>query len=64
MMTKNQGSALGFRLMMTVTLLFTLFAAVFVIFQYSRERNYRISLIDTRLHGLNDDIHILACHRD
>ena len=64
MMTKNQGSALGFRLMMTVTLLFTLFAAVFVIFQYSRERNYRISLIDTRLQGLNDDIHILACHRD
>ena len=50
--------------MMTVTLLFTLFAAVFVIFQYSRERNYRISLIDTRLQGLNDDIHILACHRD
>lgn len=60
----EKGSALGRRLMITVTLLFTLFAGFFIIFQYSRERSYKINLIDTKLQGLNDDIHILYCHRD
>lgn len=60
----NNGSALGRWLMITVTLLFTLFAIFFIVFQYNRERSYRINLIDTKLQGLNNDIHILACHQD
>ncbi|MGN1232523.1 MAG: ATP-binding protein [Candidatus Cryptobacteroides sp.] len=60
----EKGSALGRRLMVTVTLLFILFAGFFIVFQYSRERSYKIDLIDTKLQGLNNDIHILACHQD
>ncbi len=57
-------TSLGKNLMITVTLLFALFAGTFIIFQYSRERSYRINLIDTKLQGFNNDIRILASKQD
>ena len=57
-------TSLGKNLMITVTLLFALFAGTFIIFQYSRERSYRINLIDTELQGFNNDIRILASKQD
>ncbi|MCD8306415.1 MAG: ATP-binding protein [Prevotella sp.] len=45
--------SIGKRLFLSIVLIFVLFAAAFVLFQYQREREYKRKLIDTQLQEYN-----------
>lgn len=55
---------LSLKLLAVVALLIVLLTGSFLIFQFSRERQYRIDILDTRLQGINEDIARLAEKRD
>ena len=55
---------LSLKLLAVVAPLIVLLTGSFLIFQFSRERQYRIDILDTRLQGINEDIARLAEKRD
>lgn len=51
---------IGNRLYLSVLSLFLLFAVAFIVFQQYREKQYKISSLDLRLRGYNDQLHDAA----
>ncbi|NDV81516.1 cell wall metabolism sensor histidine kinase WalK [Bacteroides sp. 51] len=47
----------GRKLFLSVTLLFLTFVAIFVIFQYQREKEFKVELLNSKLQDCNDWIH-------
>lgn len=56
-MQKETYFTFGRKLFLSVTLLFLVFVAVFVVFQYQREKEFKIELLNSKLQDCNDHIH-------
>lgn len=52
------------RLFLTVLLLFLLFAGSFIVYQYQREKVYRVELFNTKLQGINNRMYTLLPNLD
>ncbi|MDD6253467.1 MAG: sensor histidine kinase [Candidatus Cryptobacteroides sp.] len=64
MKIQNKHRSLSQRLLTVVAMMLILFTAGFAIFQFRREKQYRINLLDTRLQDINKDIAKAACASD
>ncbi|MDR0746203.1 MAG: two-component sensor histidine kinase [Mediterranea sp.] len=47
----------GQKLFLSVTLLFLIFVSIFIIFQYQREKKFKVELLNSKLQDCNDWIH-------
>lgn len=47
----------GRKLFLSVTLLFLAFAAIFIVFQYQREKEFKVELLNSKLQDCNDWVH-------
>lgn len=57
--------SIGQKLFFSVLAVFILYAAAFIVFQYERERKYKIDLLDTRLQDFNERMaEVLALNRN
>ena len=53
----KKSKSLGKGLFLSVILLFASFTALFILYQYSREKSYRVELLNARLQAYNNAMH-------
>ena len=53
----KKSKSLGRGLFLSVILLFASFTALFILYQYSREKSYRVELLNARLQAYNNAMH-------
>lgn len=55
---ERQGISFNHKLFLSVISLFLFFAACFIVYQYQREKEYKVQLLDIRLQDYNDRLHL------